>query len=297
MTRSLDTQAEASIRAFRCGNRVLSIGERTLVMGVLNVTPDSFYDGGRYQDPDAALAGVREMVDAGADVIDIGGQSVRPSSDPVSVEEELARVKPVLDRLESRIEVPVSIDTYHSQVARYAISKGACIVNDVTALTWDAEMLPLVAGEGVGVVLMHMRGKPKTMQSDTHYDDVVDEVRSFLRERAGAVGAAGIDRDRIAVDPGIGFGKSVGGNLLLLRRLCELRDLGFPVLVGASRKTFIGRLLELPEEERLEGSLGAAAAAAMYGADVVRVHDVRETVRMLSIVDAIRRGEDGTCRT
>lgn len=276
--------------------RVLPLGERTLVVGILNVTPDSFYDGGRYLDPDRAAGRVREMVEEGADLIDVGGQSSRPYSEPVSAEEELARVKPVLDRLEGSLEVPLSIDTCNAEVARYAISRGACVVNDITALTGDPEMLPLAVEEGVALILMHMRGSPKTMQTNTDYVDVFSEVRSYLAERASAAEAAGVRRERIVLDPGIGFGKSVEGNLTLLGRLEELRELGYPILVGPSRKSFIGHLLGVPEEERLEGSLGAAVAAAMNGADLIRAHDVRETARALRVADAIGRGGNGTCR-
>ncbi|MCK4547849.1 MAG: dihydropteroate synthase [Candidatus Eisenbacteria sp.] len=282
-------------RYLACGAYRLPLESRTLVAGVLNVTPDSFYDGGRYSETEAAVARAHEMVREGADLIDIGGQSSRPFSKPVTEEEELARIGPVLDRLQGRIDVPVSIDTCRSGVARYAISRGACIVNDITALTHDREMLPLVAGEGVAVVLMHMRGAPGIMQVDTRYDDLVGEVKSYLFERASAVSGAGLESARIVIDPGIGFGKSVEGNLELLRRLSELKELGYPVLVGASRKSFIGLLLGVPEEERLEGSLGAAAAAVMNGADVVRVHDVKQTVQAIRVVDAIRREESKSC--
>jgi len=296
MTRSPSFRVQGSSRrALICGDRVLPLGERTLVIGVLNVTPDSFFDGGRYLDPEAAVARARRMVDDGADILDIVGQSSRPFSDPIPAREELNRVRPVFDRLEGSMDVPLSIDTAHAEVARYAISRGACMVNDISALTRDPDMLPVVAEEKVGVVLMHMRGTPKTMQEDTRYDDLLHVVKSFLALRAEAAVAGGVRPEGIVVDPGIGFGKSVEGNLALLGGLRELAELGYPVLVGASRKSFIGRLSHLPEEERLEGSLGAAAAAVMRGADILRVHDVRETVRMLQVVDAVRRGGDGRC--
>jgi len=285
----------SSRRVLTCGDRALPLGERTLVVGVLNVTPDSFYDGGRYLDPDAAVVRARQMVEDGADVIDIGGQSSRPFSDPVSREEELDRVRPVLEQLDGTIDVPLSIDTSDVEVARVAVSHGACIINDISALTHDPDMLPLAAGEGAAVVLMHMRGSPKTMQAATRYDDLLVEVKAFLARRAEAVVAGGVRPESVVVDPGIGFGKSVEGNLALLAGLRNLGELGYPVLVGASRKSFIGRLSDLPEDDRLEGSLGAAAAAVLNGADILRVHDVRETVRMLQVVDAVRRGGDDRC--
>jgi len=293
MTHSAELSAQRPhARRSRFGDESLPVGKRTLVMGILNATPDSFYDGGRYAGVQAAVERVHRMVEEGADIIDLGGQSARPFSEPVSTEEELSRVGPILDELESALRIPISIDTCDADVARYAISRGAAIVNDITALTADPEMLPLVAASGVAVILMHMRGTPKTMQADTRYADLVGEVRAYLAERAGAVRDSGVAPDRIAVDPGIGFGKSVAGNLALLSRLDEFRSLGYPVLVGPSRKSFIGKLLDLPGDERLEGSLGAAAAAALNGADILRVHDVRETVRALRIVDAIRRGDE-----
>jgi dihydropteroate synthase len=259
-------------------------------MGILNVTPDSFYDGGRYLDPDAARARARRMAEEGADILDVGGQSTRPFSNPVTPEEEMARVVPVLEGLAAEVGLPLSIDTSNARVAERAIELGATILNDVTALTADPGMASLAARTGVGVVLMHMRGTPETMQKSTDYADVTGEVKAYLAGRAAAAEAAGIRPGALVVDPGIGFGKSVPGNLELLRRLPEIAGLGYPVLVGASRKSFIGRLGDLAEGERLEGSLGAAAVAAMNGASIVRVHDVRETVRMLRVVDAVHRG-------
>ncbi len=291
MARSASPQVRSSIpRSLHCRDRVLPLGDRTLVVGVLNVTPDSFYDGGRYLDAREAVARARRLAEDGADVIDIGGQSSRPFSTPVSREEELGRLKPVFEELRGTLDVPLSIDTTDAEVARYALSQGACIVNDISSLTHDPDMLPLVAESNAAVVLMHMRGTPRTMQVDTRYEDLLSEVKSFLAARAAVAVAGGVRPDAIVVDPGIGFGKSVEGNLALLSGLQDLAGLGYPVLVGASRKSFIGRLSDLPEEERLEGSLGAAAAAAMNGAVLLRVHDVRETVRMLRVVDAVRRG-------
>ncbi|MBC7097612.1 dihydropteroate synthase [Candidatus Bipolaricaulota bacterium] len=263
---------------------------RVLIMGILNVTPDSFSDGGRFLSPDAAVERALVMEGEGADIIDIGGESSRPGAEPVSVEEELGRVLPVLERLRGRLRIPISIDTTKAEVAEAALRAGACIVNDISALRFDPAMAPLVAEFGAGLVLMHMLGTPKTMQQSPHYDDVVREVRGFLAERAQYAQSQGIPREAIAVDPGIGFGKTVEHNLELLRRLPELVELGFPVLVGPSRKSFIGALLGLPVEERLEGTLAACAVAVVRGADILRVHDVRQVRRAADLAWHLRRG-------
>lgn len=282
----------------RCGILILGMfswrdleGEgRVLIMGILNVTPDSFSDGGRFLSPDAAVERALVMEGEGADIIDIGGESSRPGAEPVSVEEELGRVLPVLERLRGRLRIPISIDTTKAEVAEAALRAGACIVNDISALRFDPAMAPLVAEFGAGLVLMHMLGTPKTMQQSPHYDDVVREVRGFLAERAQYAQSQGIPREAIAVDPGIGFGKTVEHNLELLRRLPELVELGFPVLVGPSRKSFIGALLGLPVEERLEGTLAACAVAVVRGADILRVHDVRQVRRAADLAWHLRRG-------
>jgi dihydropteroate synthase len=260
-------------------------------MGILNVTPDSFSDGGRYLDPDAAVAHAVRMVEEGADVIDVGGESTRPGSDPVSAREERARVLPVIERLAAaRPDVAISVDTRKPEVAEAALAAGACIVNDVSAGRAEG-MFEVVRAAGAGMVLMHMLGEPKTMQEAPHYEDVVGEVAAFLRERLEAATAAGIEPEALVVDPGIGFGKTLEHNLLLLRHLEALTELGRPVLVGPSRKRFIGAILGLPEAERDEGTLGAVAWAAAHGASAVRVHDVRSTVRALRVLDAIARVE------
>ncbi|HAF70698.1 MAG: Dihydropteroate synthase [Acetothermia bacterium 64_32] len=263
---------------------------RVLIMGILNVTPDSFSDGGRFLSPDAAVERALVMEGEGADIIDIGGESSRPGAEPVSVEEELGRVLPVLERLRGRLRIPISIDTTKAEVAEAALRAGASIVNDISALRFDPAMAPLVAEFGAGLVLMHMLGTPKTMQQSPHYDDVVREVRGFLAERAQYAQSQGIPREAIAVDPGIGFGKTVEHNLELLRRLPELVELGFPVLVGPSRKSFIGAILDLPVEERLEGTLAACAVAVVRGADILRVHDVRQVRRAADLAWHLRRG-------
>jgi dihydropteroate synthase len=274
---------------WRAGDIDLDCGERTLVMGVLNVTPDSFSDGGRFFGERAAVDRGIEMVDEGADIVDVGGESTRPGSDPVSVDEEIRRVVSVTERLASHVAVPVSIDTRRAEVARLALGAGATIVNDVTAGR-DPTMFDVVRDARAGYVAMHMRGEPKTMQRAPKYADVVGEVVEFLRERVEAAGLAGIGTDRIAVDPGIGFGKELEHNLSLLRHVDALVALGRPVVVGPSRKRFIGTLLGgAPEDERLEGTIGAAAWLAARGAHVVRVHDVLQVGRALRVVDAIAR--------
>jgi dihydropteroate synthase len=274
---------------WRAGDIELDCGERTLVMGVLNVTPDSFSDGGRFFGERAAVDRGIEMVDEGADIVDVGGESTRPGSDPVSVDEEIRRVVSVTERLASHVAVPVSIDTRRAEVARLALGAGATIVNDVTAGR-DPGMFDVVRDARAGYVAMHMRGEPKTMQRAPEYADVVGEVVEFLRERVEAAGLAGIATDRIAVDPGIGFGKELEHNLSLLRHIDALVALGRPVVVGPSRKRFIGTLLGgAPEDERLEGTIGAAAWLAARGAHVVRVHDVLQVGRALRVVDAIAR--------
>jgi dihydropteroate synthase len=274
---------------WRCRDHRLELGRRTLVMGVVNVTPDSFSDGGAYLDPGAAIAHGVRLIEEGADLVDVGGESTRPGSDPVPEDEEIARVAPVIAGLVDRVDVPVSVDTRKASVASAALDAGAALVNDVSAGA-DPAMFDAAAQRGAGLVLMHMRGEPKTMQDDPAYDDVVGEVAAFLRERLAAAEAAGIERDRIALDPGIGFGKTLAHNLELLRHLASLREPGVPLVVGPSRKRFIGTLTDTEAADRVEGTAGAVAWCAANGADVVRVHDVRAMVRVVRVVDAIARG-------
>lgn len=277
----------ARIWRHRTGQIVL---DRTRVMGVLNVTPDSFSDGGRYFEPESALRRGLEMADQGADLLDIGGESTRPGSDPVSMEEEWRRIGPVIRGLTGKVEVPLSVDTMKPVVAEHAIEAGASIVNDISGLR-DPAMVRLVASRRVGVVAMHMLGNPKTMQQHPTYADAVKEVREFLEERIRVLEVAGVPSEGIAIDPGVGFGKSVEHNVALLRNLDQLVDLGHPVVVGVSRKSFIERLGGGRTGERLPGSLAAATVAIVRGAHVVRVHDVAETVRAMRVADAIARGE------
>ena len=256
-------------------------------MGILNVTPDSFSDGGRHLDPDVAAAAAREMHAAGAAIVDVGGESTRPGSEPVPLDEELRRVVPVLERLAG--EVPVSIDTAKAEVARRALALGAELVNDVTALRADPDLAGVVADSDAYLCLMHMQGEPRTMQADPRYDDVAVEVAAFLEERLGAAVAAGVAEERICLDPGIGFGKTVAQNLELVRRLDVLLALGRPVLVGLSRKSTLGRVLGDPEAttSTAAASVGAAVAAFERGASIFRVHDVREHVEALTAAAAV----------
>jgi len=259
------------------------------IMGVVNVTPDSFSDGGLFLDAEAAIAHGRELAAEGADILDVGGESTRPGADAVGAEEELARTLPVVEALagEAGPGVPVSIDTSNAPVAAAALDAGAAIVNDVTALRGDPDLAGLCAEHGCDVVLMHMLGTPRTMQEDPRYDDVVDDVKAFLVERISVAIDAGIDERRIWVDPGIGFGKTVAHNLELLRRLGELRDLGRPIVVGTSRKTFIGRLTGREVDGRLGGSIASNVLAARSGAQMLRVHDVREMRDALKVTEAV----------
>ena len=245
-------------------------------MGVLNVTPDSFSDGSLFLDPEKAVARALEMESEGADIIDVGGESTRPFAAPVSAEDEAARVIPVIGRLAGRLKIPLSVDTWKSSVARRALEAGAEIVNDISGCTFDPEMLGLVASSGAGLVVMHTRGRPDEMQRDTTYRALVPEIIEFLRERLADARSWGIEAERIVVDPGIGFGKSVKGNLEILRRLDEFLVLGRPILVGTSRKSFIGKVLDRHVGDRLFGTAATVALAVAAGASIIRVHDVRQ---------------------
>jgi dihydropteroate synthase len=255
------------------------------LMGVVNVTPDSFSDGGRYLDPEAAVRHGRELVGQGAEILDVGGESTRPGAEEVSVEEELARVEPVVRGLAG--EATVSIDTSKAEVARAALDAGATIVNDVTALRRDPEIGGVCAERGVGLVLMHMQGEPRTMQANPTYGDVVEDVKAFLAERIEVAVGAGVAEERIWLDPGIGFGKELEHNLELLRRLGELRELGRPLVVGTSRKSFIGKIDGSPVDERLGGTIASSILAAAAGAAVLRVHDVAEAQQAAKVAGAI----------
>jgi dihydropteroate synthase len=262
----------ANVKAWELSRRTLPL-ERPLVMGILNVTPDSFSDGNRFFTLDGAVERALELEREGADIIDIGGESTRPHAPAVGLAEELRRVVPVIEALAGRLKVPISVDTYKAEVARAACAAGAEIVNDVSGLRFDPAMAQTVAGADAGVVIMHTRGTPEEMQADTRYDDLIGEVKRYLWDSLALAREAGIRASRIAIDPGIGFGKSVQGNLELIRRLSEFQDLGCPILVGPSRKSFIGTVLG-SGKDRLFGTAAAVAVSVLNGASIVRVHDV-----------------------
>ena len=258
-------------------------------MGILNVTPDSFSDGGLFFDHEMAVRRGLELEDEGADIIDVGGESTRPGSIPVSSEEEIKRVISVVEALSARLKIPLSVDTYKAEVARLAIEAGASIINDVSALRFDADMVNIIKKYKVPVVLMHMMGKPKDMQVNPIYDDVVKDVYNFLKERIEYAERSGISHDDIIIDPGIGFGKRLNHNLLLIKHLEVFKELRCPLLLGPSRKSFIGEVLDRPVNERLEGTAAVVAAAIMKGANIIRVHDVKEMRMVVRMVDAIQR--------
>ena len=276
------------------------LGKQTLVMGILNITPDSFYDGGKYLKKEEAVKKALRMMEAGADIIDVGGESSRPGSQPVSVNEELKRVIPVIKQVAKISDIVVSVDTTKSEVAKQAIEAGAQIVNDISALRFDPRMAKICAEKKAGVVLMHMRGTPATMQTDVQYNDLMSDIFNHLEERIAFAVKAGIKKQRIAIDPGIGFGKSPEDNLKIINRLSEFKALGRPIILGTSRKSFIGKILGLAPDrfnrgldakDRLEGSIATIAAGILHGASIVRVHDVKETRMAVDMIDAIKNAK------
>jgi dihydropteroate synthase len=277
----------------------LDLRKRTHLMGILNVTPDSFSDGGRFLDPARAAEHAQEMAAQGADIIDIGGESTRPGSDPLSEDEELRRVIPVIERLAKDLSVPLSIDTYKATVARKALQAGAGIVNDISGLRFSPDMAKVVADHGAAVVIMHIKGTPRNMQQDPVYEDVIGEVLEYLEEGIAIALRAGVPKDRILVDPGIGFGKTVEHNITLLDRLDALRVLGCPLVLGTSRKRFIGAVLDSPDPgDRIEGTAATVAVGIQRGARILRVHDVAAMAKVARMTDAIMRGTaDGKGRT
>lgn len=278
--------AAARLLSWRCRDRVFDLSDRTLIQGIVNVTPDSFSDGGRTLEPAAAIEHAGRLLDEGADLIDLGAESTRPGAAPVPAAEQLRRLEPVLEALRDR-SAAVSVDTASAEVGRRALALGACAINDVTALG-DPAMAGVIAGSGAGVVLMHMRGTPATMQQDPHYQDAAGEIAAWLGARCQAAVRAGIAEDCIALDPGIGFGKTARHNLELIARLDQLTALGRPVLVGISRKSFLAGPEGAPPQERLEAGLAAAAVAVFLGARIVRTHDVAATRRALQIANPLR---------
>src|SRR5947208_1442825 len=267
---------------------VFPLGEQVLLMAVLNVTSDSFSDGGRFFDPDRAVVAALKMIEEGADILDIGGESSRPGAQPISLDEELERVVPIVAKLAGQVRVPISVDTTKAEVARRCLDLGASIINDISALRHDPEMAEVVRQYEAGLVLMHMQGEPATMQLNPSYTDVIDNVYDFLRSRIEAAIAWGIDRERIAVDPGIGFGKRLEDNLALLGQLTSLAGLGRPIVIGPSRKGFLGALLDRPVLEREWGTAAAVAAVVLNGAHVVRVHAVAQMRDVVRVSQAIR---------
>ena len=263
--------------------------DHPLVMGIVNVTPDSFFDGGRFYDPHEAVAHAVRLVEEGADLLDIGAESTRPGALPVNQEEELSRLIPVVAAVAKAVSVPISVDTSKAAVARAAIDAGAVMVNDVTALRGDTAMVEVVVRTGAGLVLMHMQGSPETMQRAPHYGDVVEDIARFLAERARFAMDRGVAHERIVLDPGIGFGKTLAHNIDLLANLHAFLQLGFPVLVGPSRKGFIGQLTHRSVEGRAWGTAGVVALAVEHGASILRVHDVAEMKDVASVADAIAR--------
>ena len=285
-----DHKNNSNKKSFRIGKKKFDLVSDILVMGIINVTPDSFYDGGKYDHKDQAVKRISEMVADGADIIDIGGLSSRPGSKPVSLEEEIKRAIPVVESVSNNFDTLISIDTYRSEVALEAISAGAHMVNDISAFNMDKNMAAVVADKGVSVTLMHMQGKPESMQENPQYENVIDEIYEYLDGKASTAIDAGVSPDKIILDPGIGFGKTLDHNLSILNKISEFRSMGYPIMMGASRKAFIGTILDLPAEDRLEGSLAAAVWSVINGVNILRVHDVAETVRSVKIARAIMSG-------
>ncbi len=285
----------ATLKNLTIRNTGFEWGKRTYIMGVLNVTPDSFSDGGDFNSLETALNQAQEMVKAGADIIDIGGQSTRPGAEDVSLEEELNRIIPLINAIRKSTDlvlanIPISVDTTRSQVAEMAVKVGGDIINDISGATFDSKMLSVVAQLNVPIILMHIRGTPKTMQSLTHYQDLMGDLKQFLEERIQAAINQGISPYQIIIDPGIGFAKTVAQNLEILRNLTQLRSLNCPILIGTSRKSFIGHILNQPDpKQRIWGTAATCVAAIANSADILRVHDVKEIVETSRVADAIYR--------
>lgn len=282
--------AGMQVFGLRWSNYSLNLDERTHVMGVLNVTPDSFSDGGRFFEKDKAVEHGLVMAREGADIIDVGGESTRPYANELSLQEELDRVIPVIQGLSRELKIPLSIDTLKAEVAREALQAGAAMINDVSALRFDPDMISVAAAAGVPVILMHMKGRPRDMQDHPEYRQVVTEIIQFLREAVDRAVKGGIRRDMIIVDPGIGFGKNLDHNLEIIRELGQFRVLKRPILLGTSNKSFLGRILDNEPHERETGTIASVAAGVMNGAHIVRVHNVGKAVETVKVIDAIKRG-------
>ncbi len=278
-------------KVLKIGGQLFELGKRSYLMGILNITPDSFYDGSKYLEPEKAIEQGLKLVAEGADILDIGAESTRPGANPVPSEEQLKRLLPVLKPLRKKVKVPISVDTTSAQVAEIVLNEGVNIINDISGFNFDKKMAETCARLKCYAILMHIKGKPRTMQRNPVYQDLMQEVISYLKNSVDRAVKAGMKREQLFIDPGIGFGKKLEHNLELLRRLGELRALGLPVVVGPSRKSFIGMILNLPVEERLEGTIAASVFAVLNGADIVRVHDIEPVKRALRIIDAIRIGK------
>ena len=261
---------------------------RTLIMGILNLTPDSFSDGGQYNSIQKALDHTMSMIEAGADIIDIGGESTRPGSKPISFVEEIERTIPVIEEIRKISDCTISIDSYKSEVVEAALNVNANIVNDISGLTYDNKMAKLISDKKSPLILMHMKGKPLDMQKNPIYDDLISEICNFFSNQIFFANSAGIDSSKIILDPGIGFGKRIEDNFEIIRELKQIRAMGFPVLIGPSRKSFIGDTLNLPTDDRIEGTMATITAGLLNGANIVRVHDIKETLRTVSIAERIK---------
>jgi dihydropteroate synthase len=272
---------------FRTRGKTFELGQRTWLVGVVNVTPDSFFDGGLYFEPARAIDRALALAAEGADIIDIGGESSRPGSNPIPAKEEKKRILPVVEVLKQKNSVLISVDTTKAEVAEAALAAGADIINDISAGRFDPRMLPIAARSGAAVILMHMKGTPRTMQIAPHYDDVLGEVKSFLSERLEAAESCGLPRESVLLDPGIGFGKQLDHNLILLNNLGALAELGRPLVVGISRKSFLGKILKVEAQDRLEGTIAAAVVSILRGASLLRVHDIQAVKQAVAVAEAI----------
>lgn len=282
----------AELAAFHCGRYTLSLNLRTHIMGVLNVTPDSFYSGKRYPEAQAAVDAGLRMADEGADIIDVGGESTRPGAGSLDAEEELRRVLPVVKRLVNETNVPISVDTYKAEVATQVLDAGVDLINDISGLSFDHRLAAVAARYKAPIVISHTKGLPKTMQDDPRYADLVGEIVMALRDGCHQAASQGVPAEQMIVDPGIGFGKTTDHNLRLIKNLSSLRVLGKPILIGVSRKSFLGEVLQVLAEERLHGAMAAVALCVQNGANIVRVHDVKETTHVVRVADAVRRGRN-----
>ncbi len=270
------------------GHGTLDISKRTHIMGIINITPDSFSDGGEFFEAGNAVEHALKLVDEGADILDFGGESTRPGAESLSVEEEIRRVIPVIKAVIEQTNVPISVDTYRSETARCALESGVDIINDISGLHFDPRMAETIAEFDAACVVMHIKGTPRNMQNNPYYDDVIKDVMAWLEESIAIAGQAGIDQNKILIDPGIGFGKRYIDNITIHRRLDELSNLGKPILFGSSRKSFLGKILNLPVNQRLEGTIASVVLAVLKGANIVRVHDVKSIKRAVQTIDVLK---------